>query len=277
MKKTYLAGFVVVVIVALGIVTVPKTMAKKPIKEDRSITIDGATPENPVVYLGKSFDKKSGKEVEGYAIVHYAKNANKPTKPSSGTTCYGYIAKGAKWKETPEPWVIDYFSNSQNLDPYVLKDNMEADINKWEDASDGIVGNGIGTEILGQGSVDTVSATLGKSLDNKNEVEFASINNLGAIAVTYIWGIFGGPTFQRELVEWDQVYDDVDFNWSMTGEAGKMDFENIATHELGHSVGMGDLYNLSCSTQTMYGYAGYGETDKRILESGDITGINLLY
>ena len=60
-------------------------------------------------------------------------------------------------------------------------------------------------------------------------------------------------------------------------EANKMDFDNIATHELGHSVGMADLYTNGCSEQTMYGYATYGETKKRSLEDGDINGVRKLY
>ncbi|EKD22946.1 MAG: matrilysin (Metalloproteinase), partial [uncultured bacterium] len=81
----------------------------------------------------------------------------------------------------------------------------------------------------------------------------------------------------REIVEWDLVFDQVDFDWSATGESTKMDFENIATHELGHSTGMNDLYNSSCNLETMFGYASDGETIKRDLHTGDINGINLLY
>ena len=73
------------------------------------------------------------------------------------------------------------------------------------------------------------------------------------------------------------MYDDVSFDWSATGEEGKMDFENIATHELGHSVGMADLYDSVCSQETMYGYASEGETNKRSLEAGDIAGVKKLY
>gem|GEM_PF-6191689 len=76
MKKTYFAGFVVIAVIALGIMAVPKTMAEKQTKENRSVKIKGATPENPVVYLGKSYDKKVGKMVDGYAIVHFAKNCH---------------------------------------------------------------------------------------------------------------------------------------------------------------------------------------------------------
>jgi len=115
------------------------------------------------------------------------------------------------------------------------------------------------------------------SPDNMNEVYFADVSDANAIAVTIVWGIFGGKPANRELVEWDQVYDDIDFDWSASGEADKMDFESIATHELGHSVGLDDLYELSCDQETMYGYAGEGEINKRDLEAGDIAGVNKLY
>lgn len=39
----------------------------------------------------------------------------------------------------------------------------------------------------------------------------------------------------------------------------RMDFENVATHDLGHRVGLADLYDAKCSEQTMYGYADYGK------------------
>jgi hypothetical protein len=83
------------------------------------------------------------------------------------------------------------------------------------------------------------------------------------------------------LVEWDQIYDDFDFDWSIDclsgGCDGKMDFPNIATHELGHSLGLLDLYTEECSQQTMFGYADFGETDKRDLADGDRRGIYELY
>ena len=56
-----------------------------------------------------------------------------------------------------------------------------------------------------------------------------------------------------------------------------MDLDSIVTHELGHSVGLGDLYTAECAEQTMYGYATEGETKKRDLEAGDIVGIQKLY
>jgi predicted Zn-dependent protease len=56
-----------------------------------------------------------------------------------------------------------------------------------------------------------------------------------------------------------------------------MDLRNIATHELGHAVGLADLYENACSEETMYGYSSEGETKKRDLNDGDITGLQQLY
>jgi hypothetical protein len=55
-----------------------------------------------------------------------------------------------------------------------------------------------------------------------------------------------------------------------------MDLKNIATHEFGHN-GLNDLYMPPSIALTMYGYSGYGETDKQTLGTGDISGIQALY
>jgi len=234
----------------------------------------------------------NGKLVEGFAIVDYKRTFGKPggcnddgtcqgwedascpdcageaRLPPAVSTCYGFLAKGAKWK-TVEPYLINA-RNSAGIDSTVIQGNMALDISKWETAAS--------KDILGLGTLtsDALEADM-KAPDGKNEVYFADIADNNAIAITIVWGNFKGPAAGRELVEWDQVFDDVDYNWSSTGEPGRMDFENIATHELGHSVGLNDLYNSGCANETMYGYADYGETMKRSLEAGDIAGIKALY
>lgn len=239
-----------------------------------------------IFYLGTAMD--NGRVVEGYAmfakpgtvcgngVCEPGENAKKCPADCGGgggeepdtSSCYGFLAREAKWKVV-EPYVVNP-ANTRGLDPAFVASNMAADIAKWEAAA--------GVDILGDGA--TTSETLEADLvspDDQNEMYFADIDEPGVIAMAIVWGIFSGPPFQRELVEWDQVYDQVDFDWSATGEANKMDFESIATHELGHSVGLADLYTSECSEQTMYGYADYGETKKRSLEDGDITGIRKLY
>ena len=252
-----------------------------------------------IYYLGQALDE--GRIVEGYALVDYKGNHGKPgtscgngvcekgetarkcpqdcgggitTTTLAATTtlpatssCYGFLARGAKWR-TAESYIVDP-ANTVGLDEAYVSANLAFDIGKWEDAASASI---LGDEIAGVvDGADTVST------DGKNEVYFADVGENGAIAITIVWGIFRGPPSARELVEWDQVYDQVDYDWSASGEAGKMDFESIATHELGHSVGLDDLYTLDCAEQTMYGYASEGETNKRTLEAGDITGVIELY
>ena len=103
--------------------------------------------------------------------------------------------------------------------------------------------------------------------------------------MTITWGIFSGSPRNRELVEWDMVFDnDGDWTWgdaestdeNNLGNTGVMDLLNIAVHEVGHAAGMGHSPD-TCVDETMYAFATEGETKKRTLNGGDIAGIQELY
>jgi len=267
MKALFLTAFIVLSAVPAS------TAGVRPEKELKS-KLGAATPDNPVVYLGKALDKKSGQVVDGYAIVHFAKNSNAKVKPAPTSKCYGFIADGAKWK-TVESWVVDSV-NTGGLDPYFVYSNLSYNISKWEDAADGKIGNSQGVNILGEGQFADYEINPDGTLNDLNEVTFAPLDDDSIIAVNTVWGNFNSPAKFRQIVEWDQVYNTY-FSWSASGSPASMDFENISTHELGHAVGMGDLYTSSCSQETMYGYADLGQTDKRDLYIGDITGVSALY
>ena len=226
-----------------------------------------AVSEN-VFSLGTAYDAEIDGLVEGYAIVHKKGQARGGSGKPGSTKCYGFFASGSKWKSA-EPWAFNP-SNNEGLDPLSLYFNFDADVTKWETAGS--------HNIFGAGSFSASTLIADESApDSTNEVYFGSIADEGTIAVTIVWGIFSGPTFQRSLVEWDMIFDQDSFDWSMTGESTKMDFENIATHELGHAAGLIDLYTSACAQETMYGYATEGETQKRDLYNGDIQGISALY
>ena len=55
------------------------------------------------------------------------------------------------------------------------------------------------------------------------------------------------------------------------------DIRNIATHEIGHVCGLGDLYGTRDKELTMYGYGAQGEVKKDSLALGDIAGLQKLY
>ena len=263
-------GISAMVIAALLVAGTPSKAA--PSRErGYSLPKDAVQISDNLYSLGTTRDPKTGKLVEGYAIIHRKDAQAKPSGAgagSKGPTCYGFLAKGAKWKGTPEPWVVNPENNSGLTDSFIFN-SIATDIGTWETAA---VNN-----VLGDGSTTNDDLSVGvNKMNDVNETYFGTIADSNTIAVTIVWGYFYGPTFSRELLEWDQIYNTY-YQWSDAGEAGKMDFRNINTHELGHSFGLGDLYNSACSLETMYGYADFGETNKQDLNTGDITGINQLY
>lgn len=207
----------------------------------------------------------NGEAVHGTAFVHKKADKNEGFShlkrgSSTASTCYSFTS-GKKWR-TKENWIVNP-ANSQGLSSTFLLNNVGADIQKWETAAN--------RDIFSTGILTAQTLVADSSApDGKNEVYFADVSTKNAIAVTIVWWNYYG------IIEWDQIYDDVDFQWSSTGAPGKMDFENIATHEIGHAFGMGHP-SSTCKEETMYYSAAYGETKKRSLNTGDITGIKKLY
>lgn len=246
---------------------------------DSRTTKEVFIPENavevaPGVFdLGKAKDR-DGKIVSGLMFVHNKKEDAKPPwagggKNSGDSTCYSHLAKGARWKNA-EDYVI-----GKDVDV----DMMEKSIESWDSEVTGF-------EIFGKHNLTAV--VDGDDLvspDGKNEVLNKNLGSTSTIAYAVVWGIFGGPPFQRELIEWDIVFN-TDFvfgdagvtNETNLGDTNVMDYQNIATHELGHALGMGHSpTDSACLEETMYPTATKGETKKRTLNDGDIEGIVKLY
>jgi len=217
--------------------------------------------------------------LEKIVFIHYKKGYGKPEgtpgkPPKVGEGDYKLLVKGAKWKTT-EPIVIDP-DNPDGLSEAFIVSAITASVNEWDDGTYSDWG-GVPIDLFGGHSTvhdatfDTVTP------DGRNEILFGDYQQEGVIAVCIVWGYFGGRPSGREIIEFDIMFD-TDFDWGdATVNPEVMDLQNIATHELGHGAGLGDLYRPRTSEETMYGYSEYGETKKRTLESGDIAGIQFLY
>lgn len=199
-------------------------------------------------------------------FIHYRKNFAKPAPDISrngADSCYTYIANGAKWKTT-ESYVIN--PTGSTLNSTFVQQAIDNGVVEWERYG--------GSNIFGLSSIDTA---VGLGFDDKNVVNFGPYSDNNAIAVTTVWGYFSSAPSTREIVEWDMLFNNYYTYGDASVNTSVMDLQNIATHELGHSAGMGDLSSMSCSAQTMFGYSGYGEIIKRDLANGDIKGIRKLY
>lgn len=203
-------------------------------------------------------------------FIHYKKNPAKPAGGGNkgGSICYAFLANGAKWKTT-ENYLIN--PTNSKLDNSFVQSAIDQGVAEWEKYGGG--------NIFGTSTVDSSAVYDDSKTDGKNVAAFGAYPDPGVIAVTNVWGYFYGPPKTRELVEWDMLFNTGGgWDWGdATSNSALMDLQNIATHELGHSAGMNDLYTTSCNLETMYGYSTEGELIKRDLNSGDIAGIKALY
>lgn len=219
--------------------------------------------------------------LEKIVFIHYKKGFGKPGNicgndvcepgekkacpqdcPSNGngeeSPCYKFLQGKARWK-----WQEPYYVSST-----VDVAAFNAGVAEWEAYGGDIFGQQISGEKPWDEYDNANAITYGDFIDDCEKVG----EDPCVIAVTGIW-ILG-----NRILEYDMRFDS-DFTWGdATINNATMDWQNIATHELGHAAGLGDLYeDTGCFEETMYGYSGEGETKKRDLNTGDIAGIQKLY
>ncbi|MDD5431227.1 MAG: matrixin family metalloprotease [Candidatus Pacebacteria bacterium] len=204
--------------------------------------------------------------LESVTFIHYRDGSAKPGSSikTPTLTCYGFISKGTKLTSIENLSINP--ANSGMLEADVLNQTMISAA-EWD--------NNTSKTIWGNFNVD-YSANFDSVADGINEISFGPYSDPNVIAVTRIWGVFSGRS--KYIDQFDILFNTA-YQWgdvSATGNVNLMDYMNIATHEIGHGVGLSDLYN-ACSDETMYGYSGNGETKKRNLNPGDIKGLQTLY
>ena len=212
-----------------------------------------------VYYMGKSFDPQSRQIVDGLAFVHRAPERKLKPKVAPARAvkaCYRLI--GFPGWTSQEPWSVRTTGSPFNAATMLTE--IDAAITRWEVAAGG--------QILGSGS--SAGALPSTTLDGVNAIAFGNAGGGGTVAVTYVWG-----SRRTAIFEFDQIYGD-NWDWTLGGSANTFDFLSVATHEIGHAVGL-DHPGNTCTLETMYAYVDFGQTHQRTLNDGDIAGINALY
>jgi hypothetical protein len=205
----------------------------------------------PTIFI----EYETGKDVGLVKVthIHYAKSVDKG-KPAKTTTCY----KLAGWKWSgPIAYTVDPIYPPEYPD---LVEAISSATVEWDRHTPASL------------FITHQEATFPWGVrDYKNSVSYGDYPTDGVIAVTSTW--YSRAT--KTAVESDILFD-TNFNWG-TGDPLSMDIQNIATHEIGHTLGLNDLYTSSCSAVTMYGYSWEGDFEKSSLELPDITGLQKLY
>lgn len=143
------------------------------------------------------------------------------------------------------------------------------------------------------GNAGATSAT-GPKYDGKNVIAWKPLR-IGYIAVCYVWYY----TATGYIAEFDILFNN-SYAWTYTpplgidsdpatyedpsnvGPAKTFDLRNIATHETGHTLMLGDIYDDNDAVSgegllTMYGYGSYTELLKDTVQRGDHLGVSSIY
>ena len=89
----------------------------------------------------------------------------------------------------------------------------------------------------------------------------------GTLGICFYWAM---PS-DGHLVDADIVFNDKDYNWNAQGQGGDMPLEGVATHEIGHLLGLGHSPDQSA---TMY-YIWHPGSE--VLAQDDIDGVTAIY
>jgi hypothetical protein len=236
---------------------------------------------NVAVVAGAGQDDK---EPQLEMRIHYFKTSPaKPDNPGGGkgggnggggngggdSGSYETFGKGIVWKELPIDFVIDV--TDSGLTASFVVGAIWAGATEWDKHT--------GEDLFGgyTKSSGTWDGDYGDTPDGYNEMVFEDYSDSNVIAVAVTWGYFSGPPRVREIIEFDILFN-TDFEWGdALSDPSVMDLQSIACHEIGHGLGLKDLYDPGDSEETMYGYGSEGETKARDLYYGDIAGIRSLY
>lgn len=208
--------------------------------------------------VDKQYKSHVKEPLEKIQFIHYKEN--KARRPRADS-CYKLL--GVKWSSLPVNYVINP-TNPQGLSESFVTSTIALSAETWDAAT---------SKELYNDAYD-VDYTAQYGVQNfENAIVFGDYPDSGVIGVTSIWY----TRYSKQIVEFDMLLN-TDYVWGDASlNSSVMDLLNIVVHELGHSVGLGDIYTSGCSTVTMFGYSDYGEISKRTLEAPDITGLQKMY
>ncbi|MCK4340938.1 MAG: hypothetical protein KAY37_04365 [Phycisphaerae bacterium] len=168
-----------------------------------------------------------------------------------------YSIWGYKWDDADMP--VPYYYNSSS-EPVSAASTAQTSVKTWQD----IEGSYICHSYMG-----TTASPASTHGDGVNTIGWTYSTDWVGVSTIQI----SGTSITEADIELSTYY-----SWSLSGEAGMMDVQNVCTHEAGHGfVGLSDQYGVPDQPETMYGYVANGETQKRDLEPEDQDGAKWLY
>jgi hypothetical protein len=235
------------------------------------------------LYLGSNYGK-SASTVGSFGIfaankentkTSIAKSLLAPGYAPDGGNQNAYKLTGWRWN-TNNPQIKmflrdDAYLRNERLDPVASKNALTAAAQTWEGATSQNL-------FADTNTIEVTTTKNADKYDGSNVVAFkpfsSTIQNALAYSRTYYeYTKVGGYYSAKES---DLCFNTL-YDWDTSGTGNKCDLQSVAVHELGHTLGLGDLYTdpvfSGDKKQIMGGYTGA----KRTLGNGDKTGVWTLY
>lgn len=201
--------------------------------------------------------------IDRLVFIHYKARGgggDPATTPTDQATNYRYT--GIHWFKLPVTYEVNP-SGSGISDRGAVVTAITYAFEEWDKYT---------SKELFSNLVATTTLTGGYR-DEHNVVSWAFMSDSNVIAITYVWYYVA----TKEIVECDTIFS-TRFVWSLDPPSpSAMSVRNIATHEAGHWISLGDLNPYKDSLLTMYAYSTYGETIKETLGKGDVLGVQKAY
>ena len=238
----------------------------------------GVTITNPKAFQSKTvyIGQRIPKDIETRKVTNTRTatfSLSGPVITSTGGNAAAYVLMGRKWNTTAPGFkkVVmslkdDAYLAGTGMSKTGALEAIAGAESTWNNATNQRPFSG----------TSALTATQNWKYDGVNNIAFTPYApTCAAIAATGVWyktqGVPVGTMYP--ILESDMTFNS-NLKWTATGEAGKVDFQSVVLHELGHTIGLGDIYGkpINDGLQIMGYYSG-----RRTLGNGDATGVWKLY
>lgn len=236
---------------------------------DIGMSVDGlyVQPEGDLGSFGlDAVNLEKAQQGPGMTTLALVPNLNDP----NGGRKDAYVLMGWRWNEA-NPNIKLYVKNDANLqgeklNPTAVKNAIGAAAETWD---------AVTNKELFNNNVELSTSVNADTRDSKNVAAWKYLSAApNALAYSRTWYNYNKVGGYFSAIESDLSFN-TKYGWSTSGS--HYDVQTVALHELGHTIGLGDLYGKSQfsgdTRQVMHYYTGV----KRTLGNGDKNGAWILY